>query len=71
MAKTTETPITLLPSNGEPEPDQAGEENQSTRRMDHELRIMGTMLRLLDELDEPARGRVVRWLQDRYQERCP
>ena len=36
------------------------------RRMDPELLVMGRMLRLLEELDEPAKGRVVRYLYDRW-----
>lgn len=36
------------------------------RRLDPELRVIGAVLRLLDELDEPAKGRAVRYLSDRY-----
>ena len=38
----------------------------SGRRMDQEIRTMAALLRILDDLDEPAKGRVVRWLADRY-----
>lgn len=44
------------------------EEATATRRMDPELRVMGAMLRQLEDLDEPARGRVVRWLSERHAE---
>lgn len=36
------------------------------RRTDPELLVIGRMLRLLDDLDEPAKGRVVRYLHERY-----
>ncbi len=37
-------------------------------RMDPELRCMSAMLRLLDDLSETARPRVVAWLQSRFLE---
>ena len=49
--------------------DEAAEEATSGRRMDPELKVLGAMIRLLDELDEPARGRAVTWLASRYSER--
>ena len=36
------------------------------RRMDAELRVIGAILRLLTEIDEPARARVVTYLTSRY-----
>lgn len=48
------------------EPEREEEEGTATRRMDPELRCMGAILRQLDDVDEPAKGRVVRWLCDRY-----
>lgn len=68
MAKINEPPTPLLPPNGDQEQDQ-NDEQGPTRCMDPELRVMGSMLRQLEELDEPARGRVVRWLTDRYEGR--
>jgi hypothetical protein len=46
--------------------DEAEEKEGSGRKMDPELRVMAGMLRSLDELEEPARGRVVYWLYHRY-----
>jgi len=43
------------------------EENASTgRRMDPELKCMAAIVRQVDDLQEPARGRVVAWLAARY-----
>ncbi len=42
------------------------DDEEGSRRMDPELRVMGAMLRLLNELDEPAKGRAVAWLASRY-----
>ena len=42
-------------------PDEGG-----TRAMDPEIRVMGKLVRILDEIDEPARRRVVAWLADRF-----
>jgi hypothetical protein len=41
-------------------------EEAGSRRADPELLAMGRMLRLLDELDDHAKCRVVAWLSDRY-----
>ncbi len=38
------------------------------RRMDPELKTMSAMLRLLEDLPEQARARVVAWLQSRFME---
>lgn len=50
---------------GEPEPEP--EEPTGSRRLDPELRTMGAMLRMLDDLDDKARARVVLYLSSRYQ----
>lgn len=42
------------------------DEPDTDRRMDPEVRVMGKLLRTLDELEEPAKGRVVAWLSSRY-----
>jgi hypothetical protein len=42
------------------------EEDTGSRRMDPELKCMSALVRTLNEIAEPARGRVVRWLMDRY-----
>lgn len=42
------------------------DKKEGSRAMDPELRIMGQMLRQLDELEDDARGRVVRYLSSRY-----
>ena len=43
------------------------DESTSRRGMDPELRCMGAMLRLLDDLpDQQAKGRVVGWLYFRF-----
>jgi hypothetical protein len=39
----------------------------SNRRLDPELRCIGQILRLLEELEEPAKGRVMTYLSARYQ----
>ena len=54
-----------LSMNAEPvmeEPEETG----TGRGLDPEILAMSRVLRLLADLDEPARGRVVRWLADRY-----
>lgn len=51
---------------GLPAAEESGEEQASGRKMDPELKIMGSMLRQLEELDEPAKARVVTWLSSRY-----
>jgi hypothetical protein len=38
------------------------------RKPDTELRIMGRMARILDEVGEPVRARIVTWLSSRYTE---
>ena len=40
----------------------------SSRKMDPELRLMGLLLRKIEDLEPPARARVVAWLSSRYQE---
>lgn len=51
----------------EPEADGDAGTEPGGRRLDPELCTMGAMLRLLESLPEPARGRVVQWLGSRYQ----
>lgn len=48
---------------------QVDEDTESSRRrLDPELRVMGLLLRAIEELEAPARARVVAWLSSRYQE---
>ena len=43
------------------------QDNDRSRRMDSELRIMGNILRLLDDLDsDAAKGRVVSYIWARF-----
>lgn len=49
-----------------PEKEEKDDKREGSRAMDPELRIMGQMLRQLDELEDDARGRVVRYLSSRY-----
>lgn len=43
-----------------------GEQENGTRRpMDQELRAMGSILRILDELELPQQRRALLWLADR------
>ncbi len=42
-------------------------EEQGSRRMDLELRTIGAMLRMLDDMDDSARARVVTYLSSRFQ----
>lgn len=42
------------------------EEEASSRAMDPELRIMGKILRLLDDLQPPAKARAVAYIYSRY-----
>lgn len=42
------------------------DEAQVARRMDPELRTLGALLRMIENLEEPARGRVVAYLSSRY-----
>jgi len=44
------------------------QERDGSRRMDPELRIMGQMLRMLDELDVRTGSRIVAWLSARFHE---
>ena len=46
--------------------EQDAEEQPGSRRLDPELRTMGAMLRMLDDLDDKARARVVTYLSSRY-----
>ena len=46
---------------------QVDEDTESSRRrLDPELRVMGLLLRAIEELEAPARARVVAWLSHRY-----
>ena len=47
-------------------PDEVEETTATGRKLDPELRTMGAMLRLLEDLDEDARPRVVNWLTSRF-----
>ena len=48
---------------------QVDEDTESSRRrLDPELRVMGLLLREIEDLEPPARARVVAWLSSRYQE---
>ena len=47
----------------EPEPKDEAEGN---RRMDPEVLILSRIMRMLDDVDTTARGRLVRYLCDRY-----
>lgn len=51
------------------QPDAEEEASTGSRRLDPELRTMGAMLRMLDDLDDKARARVVSYLSSRYQEK--
>lgn len=60
----TNTPPPFL---APPEPaEDEREEESGGRRMDPELKAMAAILRILDTIAEPARGRAVRWMSDRY-----
>lgn len=43
------------------------QDSNPSRKWDAELLCMGKMIRLLDELDEEAKPRVVAWLNSRFQ----
>ncbi len=51
-----DTPTTTI------EEDDAG----TSRRMDDELKAMGAIIRTLNELEEPARARIMQYLSSRY-----
>lgn len=62
MASRTELPLEATENGAEPEP-----ETRDSRRMDPELRVMGQMLRLIEELeDDAAKARAVDWLYRRF-----
>lgn len=44
----------------------ADQDEGTGRRMDQELLTMGRMLRMLEDLDDPAAARVVTWLAARF-----
>jgi uncharacterized heparinase superfamily protein len=48
--------------------DEPDTEDTARRRLDPELRVMGSMIRQLEELPEKARYRVIAWLSHRYME---
>ena len=60
------TPEPLVPPVASPSKDDGEDTAPSRRTLDNELRILGAMLRLLDELDSRAKARAVAWLYDRY-----
>lgn len=64
---TSETPKSENDMN-DVEPD---EDATDTRRMDGELRTLGQILRLLNDMEPPARARVVAYLSSRFQETRP
>jgi hypothetical protein len=43
------------------------EDTGTSRRMDDELRVIAAILRLIEGLEEPAKGRVMAYLSARYQ----
>jgi hypothetical protein len=45
---------------------EAEEEATTSRRLDPELRALGAIIRILDDLPEPARCRAVAWIHSRY-----
>ncbi len=47
------------------------EEETGSRRMDDELRCLGQMLRMLGDLEEDARARVIAYLSSRFREKTP
>lgn len=53
---------------GAPEEDSPEEAAEEGRRMDPEIRTLSAVLRILDKLPEPARGRIVAYIASRYQE---
>jgi hypothetical protein len=50
-------------------PKAANGDKASKRSQDAEIAAMGKLWRIVDELDEPAAGRVLLWLNKRYQEK--
>lgn len=58
-------PVAPAPAPEEETTEEAAEEG---RRMDPEIRVISAMLRLLDKLPEPAKGRIVAYIASRYQE---
>ena len=56
-----------IPERTEPRVPEQDDTESSRRRLDPELRVMGLLLREIEELDDPARARVVAWLNSRYQ----
>ncbi len=69
MAKPTNDAPAVETSPSIPMNLDAQEDSETRRRMDPELRVMAAMLRMLDELHEEARVRVVAYISNRYQER--
>lgn len=55
-----------MSTNAEIEVEDEQESATGGRKMDRELKGIAALLRILDEHDEPARGRMVRYLSDRY-----
>lgn len=51
----------------EPVQEPESEEASGRRTMDPELRCMSAILRMLDDLDDKARGRVVAYLRNRFE----
>jgi len=49
-------------------PDEPEEDAGSDRSMDKEVRLMGRLVRMLNEVEGPARKRVVAWLAARFAE---
>lgn len=49
-----------------PEKDDVDEDRG--RKMDPEIKVLSALVRTIDDLEEPARARVVAWLASRYAE---
>lgn len=47
--------------------DEADVDEGTRRRLDPELRVLGAIIRLLDEVELPARNRIVAYLAARFE----
>ena len=48
--------------------EEAENESGTGRSMDAEIKVMGKIIRILDDLDEPAKTRIMAYLAARYKE---